>query len=156
MDRTLFGYRQGPEVEAMFPVIRRDGNAQKFPYCLDLIGGRRDGTESPWKTVVRETEEEIGINLETAGALCLHAERYPLRGLAGLDQGPDCPEEENMGVFLAVRLDDGFPPMSLGDEGEGLCLTTPSEFLSRKDVWPAFQQLAGRYLARNFGIEVKV
>ena len=42
-------------------VYRRDLNTKKLPGYLDLIGGGREGEESPFDTFKREVKEEVGL-----------------------------------------------------------------------------------------------
>jgi len=47
-------------------VYRRDTNTKKLPGYIDMIGGGREGEESPFDTFKREVKEEIGLDIEKA------------------------------------------------------------------------------------------
>jgi 8-oxo-dGTP diphosphatase len=45
-------------------VTRRDGNTDRHPFKLDLLGGGREGEESPFETFKREVKEEVNLVIE--------------------------------------------------------------------------------------------
>jgi len=115
-------------------VCRRDMNTKKFPGCLDMIGGGREGDESPFETFKRETMEEVG-----------------------LDIGPDdiqfsCPfqsfdDPTKISFFFVTKpLQFTKADIRFGDEGTEWLLMTVEEYLKSADGIPRQQERVRRFL----------
>ena len=96
-----------------------------FPDHLDLPGGKRDGTESPFETFQRELDEEFGLNVTAEDIL--YARVYP----ASL-------EPQKIAYFVVARL-YGVTELDIkfGDEGVFVDPMRLSEFLRDGRTIPA-------------------
>ena len=117
-------------------LLRRDDRADlAWPGRLDLPGGGREGAESGWQTIRRETLEELSLDVATSRRLW--ARRYPAGGPAA-----------RQSWFFVLRL-PAIPSgrLTLGDEGQGWTLLTPASYLGRTDAIPRQQARVADYLA---------
>lgn len=110
-------------------VLRRDhSEGIPFPGLLDFPGGGREGDERPEECALRETREEVGLDLPEDALIW----RRPLG------------ESWFFAAHLpAHRVDD----VAFGGEGEGWMVMTPEEFVSRDDAIPHFREVLKAYLA---------
>ncbi len=117
--------------------LLRDARADiPFPGLWDLPGGGREGGESPEACVLRELEEEAGLQLAERRIVwrrlyrdALHPEGPPRWFLVA-----EVPEAEARGARL-------------GAEGQALRWFGVPEFLGRRDAIPHLQERLRDYLA---------
>lgn len=114
-------------------VLRRDHTRGiSWPGYLDLPGGGREGGESPLECALRETQEEVGLDVPP-DLICWNRCRTGSIGTSW---------------FFAAHLDAGAEAqITFGGEGSGWSLMAPHDFLARHDGIPHFQGLVADYLA---------
>ncbi|SFE36886.1 NUDIX hydrolase [Roseivivax sediminis] len=116
---------------ARLVVIRRDDRPDiPWPGYLDLPGGGREGAETPETCALRETAEELGLDVDR-GEIVWSAEWVSERGRTW-----------SFAAHLPARR---VADIRMGDEGTGWMLLTPAMFLARDDVVPHFQDYLRRY-----------
>ncbi|ETX14904.1 DNA mismatch repair protein MutT [Roseivivax halodurans JCM 10272] len=114
-------------------VIRRDPYPGiVWPGRLDLPGGGREGSESPEVCAVRETKEEVGLDLDPS-AFLWKADRQNQIG--------------RHWMFAAKLSAKHAKDVRLGTEGTGWTLMAPDVLLNRTDAIPPHQQMLRRFLA---------
>jgi 8-oxo-dGTP diphosphatase len=116
-------------------LLRRDHSAGiPWPECLDFPGGGREGNESPQACVLRETQEETGLQIDPLALRFVH-----LRGRA--------PKAD---WFFAAHLpSDAQHDVRFGGEGAGWETMTPAKAASHPLMIPHFAQILKRYLIEN-------
>ncbi|MCK0151764.1 NUDIX hydrolase [Marivita sp. S6314] len=110
-------------------VIERDhADGIPWPGYLDLPGGGREQDESAEACVLREAQEEIGLQLDP-------------RDLVWCAQ-------LNRGVFFAAHL-KAHREMDIvfGSEGIGWALMTPQDYATHPKAIPHFARMVRTYLA---------
>lgn len=118
-------------------ILRDDKPDIPFPNLWDLPGGGREGAESPIDCVLRETEEEVGLNV-SPGSL-VWARSYGQGVLMSWMFAAHLP---------ASQADD----LRLGEEGQELSLMAPQTYAAHPRAIPHFAQRLGEYLSgRNEG-----
>lgn len=113
-------------------LLRRDHNAGiPWPGCLDFPGGGREGHESPQACVLRETQEETGLQIDASALRIVH-----LRGRA--------PKAD---WFFAAHLPhDARHDVRFGGEGVGWEMMTPGNAALHPLLIPHFALILKRYL----------
>jgi 8-oxo-dGTP diphosphatase len=115
--------------------LRDDIPAIDCPGLWDLPGGGREGGETPRQTALRETREEVGLDL--APAEWLWARAFPSATLKG-----------TVSWLLVARLPAGAERgVAMGDEGQGWRLVPPEEFVAMDGAVPFLQDRVGVWLA---------
>lgn len=101
--------------DRLVSVLRDDKPGLAWANMWDLPGGGREGDEVPWDCALRETREEVGLDLT---------------GLAPAWEGtfPSQSRPGQVAWFYLLRLPAGRMPI-LGDEGQEVRLMTPGAFL---------------------------
>ena len=102
-------------------VIRRDDRPDiPWPDTWDFPGGGREGRETPFQTVARETREEVGLHLTPSNLV------WPTR----------CERTGQLPVwFFVARLPASAEAQVIfGDEGQGWRLACPDDVLAWTDV----------------------
>ena len=102
-------------------VIRRDDRPDiPFPGTWDFPGGGREGCETPFQTVARETREEVGLHLTPSDVVWqTRCER---------------PRQRPVWFFVARLPVAAAARVVFGDEGQGWGLADPDEVLAWPDV----------------------
>ena len=100
----------------------------------DLPGGGRDGTETPWETLSREVDEEVGLAMEEAEVL------WRMQSTSG--DKPDA----IVWFYVARMPADKVGEVLFGDEGEAWALMAPDRFMGLTPVVPYFPARLSRYL----------
>ncbi len=115
-------------------VYRRDLNTKKSPGLLDMIGGGREGDESPFETFKREIKEEIGLDV-----------REDDIQFSSQFQSYDDPTK--ISFFFATKpLNYQASDIKFGNEGIDWLLLTPEEFVNRSDGIERQQQRVKHYI----------
>lgn len=114
-------------------VLRRDHTPGiAWPGRLDFPGGGREGDETPIDCVIRETQEELGLELRQDELVEVH-----LRQSAS-----------GNGWYFAAHLPHGvIAQVQFGGEGAGWLTMAPSEYVSDPDAIPHFAEILSTYLA---------
>lgn len=115
-------------------VYRRDDKTDKYPLCLDLPGGRREGRETPFETFQREVREEFNLKITPEDIV------YTKRYLSIFTK-------HKSGYYVVAKLPaSAKSKIVFGPEGLGYTLMSLDTFLARKDAWPVYQQYAAEYI----------
>ena len=122
-------------------VYRRDLKTKKSPGCLDMIGGGRDGDESPFETFKREVKEEVGLDIQAS------------------DIQFSCPfpsyDDPNMISFFFVTkpLNYRKSDVKFGNEGTEWLTMSPQEFVNRPDAIERQQIRVSDYLTGKLSVQ---
>lgn len=113
--------------DRLLTILRDDDPVIPWPNMWDLPGGGREGSETPFETLVREVQEEVGLILPE------HAvewqKRYP--GIA---------IPNTFVWFFVARLPIGTESqIQFGNEGQEWRLQTIPEFTSQPNVIPSYE-----------------
>ncbi|KAA9006064.1 NUDIX domain-containing protein [Histidinibacterium aquaticum] len=103
-----------------------------WPGAWDLPGGGREGAESPWETLLREVEEEAGLDLRPAEVLW----RERSEGL----RGP-------VWFWVARLPEEALRGLLFGEEGSAWALMTPERVLRLEGLVPHHRARLERYRA---------
>ncbi len=102
-------------------VLRDDKPGISYPGMWDLIGGGREGNESPWECVAREIKEEFDIDLEKSSIVW--QKRYP-----------SVINPEQYAWFFVIQISNKqIENITFGDEGQCWKMATFQEYLSIKE-----------------------
>lgn len=116
--------------------IQRD-NKPGLAYAgmWDLPGGGRDAGETPFATVAREVQEELGITLREQSVRWLKA--YPA-----------LKDPQQISYFMVVTITDSdVAAIQFGNEGIGWRLVSLNTFMADGDVIEPLKQHLNNYLA---------
>jgi 8-oxo-dGTP diphosphatase len=118
--------------DAVVAIERDETPGIDWPGHWDLPGGGREGDEAPLACALRETREELGVEIDPAAVLWSRA--YPREGRGD-------------SWFFVVR-DDGFDAarVRFGDEGRGWALMPLSRFLTGPRVVPSLAARLAEFL----------
>ena len=119
----------GPQ---LVTILRDEIGTIPWPGRWDLVGGGREGDESPAECALREAHEEVGLQI-APGALSW-GRRYQ-RG------------EWFFWFFAAHLPDTAQADIRFGDEGQRYELVTPDSYLANAQGIPRFQSRLSDYLA---------
>ncbi len=119
--------------EAVVVLRRDDIPTIPFPGAVDLPGGGREGREAPIRCALRETREELGVEVPEARVTFG-------RVVPGILQG-------QMPIWFFVgRVDQALvDAMVLGDEGQAFWTEPVEAFLARTDAVPHLQRRLREY-----------
>lgn len=114
---------------------RRDHKTTRFPGCIDLPGGGREGNESPFQTFKREIKEEFGLDIQESDIDFSATVRSIV--------------EPAKNSYFVVTKPLSFKPSDVvfGNEGSEWLLLTPEEFVNRPDGIERQQKRVKKYLA---------
>lgn len=113
---------------------RRDFKTNKYPGCIDMPGGGREGNESPFETFKREVNEEFGININENDILFSCSFR-------------SFDDPTKISFFITTKqLKYSEADVLFGDEGTGWQIMTPDEFIHRADGIDRQQMRVKNYL----------
>lgn len=105
-----------------------------YPGLWDLPGGGREGDEGPVACVMREVQEEFGLEIDPAW-LCWQR-RY------------ERTDPDQAGWFFAAEIGaHEVAAIRFGPEGEEWAMVPFDDFLARTDAVPALQARLAEYLA---------
>lgn len=136
-DEDFIGAKVALFVGADLVVILRDDKPDiPFPAHWDFPGGGREAGESPEACVLRETAEEIGLQLSPDDLT--YRRCYQSEG--------------QIGWFFAAHLAAAVAgQIRLGDEGQCWELMSPETYCSHPKAVPNFQTRLKDYLLRGEG-----
>lgn len=115
--------------DRLLALLRDDHPGLPWAGWWDLPGGGREAREAPAETFAREAREELGLDL--AAAEWLWARHFA----SGTDPA-------RRSWFFVVRL-LGRPRVTLGDEGQGWALMTPTRFAALPRAIPFLRERVG-------------
>lgn len=115
-------------------VYRRDTKTKKSPGCIDMIGGGREGDESPFETFKREVKEEVGLDIQDKDIQF----SYPF-------QSYDYPTKISF-FFATKHLKYEKSDIKFGNEGTEWLTMTPEEFINHSDGIERQQERVKDYL----------
>ena len=126
--------------DRLLTLLRDDKPTIAWPACWDLVGGEREPGESPIETLIRETREEVGLDI--AARPLLWARPMPAW------QGPDLRT-----WFFVLRLPrTAVRDLLFGDEGGAWALVTPERFMTMPDTIPVLIERMTVWLDDTGGI----
>ncbi|NAZ36327.1 NUDIX domain-containing protein [Rubellimicrobium sp. CFH 75288] len=124
----LFGSR-------MLWLLRDDRPDLPFAGLWDLVGGGREGPETPRETLIREAREETGLDLEAAEWLWQRP--FPAMGAP-----------HRTGWFFVLQLPEHHAArITLGEEGQGWLLAQPADFVRHPQAVPALRDRVALWLS---------
>ena len=115
-------------------ILRDDKPDIPFPAHWDLPGGGREGKETPQRCALRETYEEVGLQLEEIDIVW--SRRY--------DNG-----DQTNWFFVALLPPDEVENIRFGDEGQGWKLMDPEEYCDHPKAVPNFTMRLRDYLGEQ-------
>lgn len=116
-------------------VYRRSSDAPQAQNLIDLPGGGREGSESPYQTFAREVKEEFGLIIGPKDII--YGRRY---------QGKQ--NQGHFGYHLVAQLPASTESqIHYGNEGVGYTLMSLNDYLNRADAWAVYQERTRDYLA---------
>lgn len=121
-------------------VYRRDIKTKKWPGYLDMIGGGREGSESPFETFKREVKEEVGLDIEKDSIQFA----CPFKSY-------DDPTKISF-FFVTKKLDYSSGDIKFGNEGSEWLMMTPEEFIKRPDGIDRQQNRVKDYMNGRLGV----
>lgn len=113
--------------EHLLITLRDDRPDIPYPNMWDFPGGGREGAETPFETMARETLEEVSLVVPRAAVIW--EKRYPLSSTA----------REPSWFFVARLPAAAEGQIVLGDEGQEWRLVTPEVFLGLPNAIPNMQ-----------------
>jgi 8-oxo-dGTP diphosphatase len=114
-------------IGADLAVIRRDDKPDiPYPGHWDLPGGGREGDESPVDCALRETQEELGLQLSPSDVVWSMSYPRPVRGMVWF--------------FVAHMPEATARDIRLGREGQEWRLMSPEDYMSDALAVPHFAQ----------------
>jgi len=125
--------------DSLLVYLRDDKPGLPFAACWDFPGGGREGQESPFACLQRETTEEFGILLRPEQLLWQRS--YPSWHQPGV-----------VSFFMVGQLDaTQVSSIRFGDEGQCWGWMTPAEYLGHRAAVPYLQQRLQHYLQHMAG-----
>jgi 8-oxo-dGTP diphosphatase len=150
--RTLYGGRDmdttGPHDGAkvalflgdqLISILRDDFDHISYPNLWDLPGGGREGNETPFQTVARETHEELGLVLPETAVLWQSA--FPA------NFNPN----KWVAFFVAQLPASALDGVAFGDEGQRWALYDMEAFIALPDRVPSYGARLQRWIAETGG-----
>ena len=126
MQDNVIGAKLALFLGARIVVIQRDEKpGLLWPGYWDMPGGGREGAETPLQCALRETLEEISLDLDPS--LVTWGRCYPTSS------------GHRAWFFAAWAPEAMADQIVLGDEGQGWALWTPEQFLAHEKSVPQFK-----------------
>ena len=120
--------------DSLLVYLRDDKPGLPFAACWDFPGGGREGQESPFACLQRETQEEFGIVLKPAQIIWQRS--YPSWHQPG-----------TLGVFMVGLLEPSqAASIRFGDEGQYWRWMRAADYLALSTAVPYLQQRLQDYL----------
>lgn len=110
--------------ERLLITLRDDRSDIPFPNMWDFPGGGREGDETPFQTMARETLEEVALVVPHEAVVW--EKRYLWASTA----------QEPSWFFVARLSEAAEQEIALGDEGQAWRLVKPEEFLAMGGAIP--------------------
>lgn len=114
--------------DKLLVLLRDDTPGILFPLHWDFPGGGREGDETPFETLTRETREEVGLHLAETSVVWsteLAAAHHP---------------GQRVWFFVARLPASAVSQVSFGDEGICWALMTPAQFLALGNAVPSLAE----------------
>ncbi|WP_106746794.1 NUDIX hydrolase [Yoonia maritima] len=112
--------------DKLISILRDDFDHIPYPNLWDLPGGGREGDETPFETVTRELNEELGLSLPPAAVLW--------QSNFAANYKPDA----WVGFFVAQLPADTVTQVKFGDEGQRWDLFDLLSFIALPNRVPSF------------------
>lgn len=119
-------------------LLRDDKPGIPFPAMWDLPGGGREGDEPPEVCALRETREELGLDL-------------PADVIGWRRAFPSSLGAGTAWFFVAELPDLDLGQVALGDEGQRWQVMAPEDFIARADAVPHLRHRLRVYLSETRG-----
>ncbi len=123
--------------DKLLVILRDDIPGIVWPGHWDLPGGGREGTETPFETVARETREEVGLILPQGSVLS--CQQHPAETKPGAV----------VFLFLAHLPAHTAADIRLGDEGQMWQLMAPQDYAAHPLRIPHFADRVLGIMAEN-------
>ena len=141
-DGTFDGAKVALFLGDLLVIMRRDDDPRiPWPGFLDFPGGGREGSETPFQTVARETREELGLHLPEESVLWCTCDRHAERDVL-------------LWFFVARLPADCVANIVFGDEGQYWRLAEVNDVLARPDVAGQLQRRLANWLAGEAACDV--
>ncbi|MFA7285497.1 MAG: NUDIX domain-containing protein [Candidatus Paceibacterota bacterium] len=115
-------------------VYRRDNKTKRFPLAVDILGGGREGNESPFETFKREVFEEVALNI--LEDYVVYAKRYQ-----------SIVDAKKSMFFIVVKSDKlRKEDIVFGNEGLEYIIMSPKDFILLPDGVSVQQKRTEEYL----------
>lgn len=122
--------------DRLLTTLRDDFAHIPYPGHWDFVGGGREAGETPRETLMREAQEEVGLDLR--GAEWLWESPFP-----------SFTDPSRGSWFYVLRMPErAARDIAMGDEGQGWLLLPPRAFLALPRAVPALQDRLRVWLGR--------
>ena len=126
--------------DKLVSILRDDLPDIPYPNLWDLPGGGREEDETPFETVARELQEELGLHLPAQAVLW--QSRFPADG-----------NPETWVEFFVARLPaSAAADIVFGDEGQRWALFSVDDFIALPHRVPSFGRRLKRWIAETGGL----
>ncbi|MFQ1701127.1 NUDIX hydrolase [Loktanella agnita] len=126
--------------DCLISILRDDRPDIPYPNLWDLPGGGREGDETPFETMARELNEELGLHLPQEAVLW----QNPFPGYSD--------PQKWVGFFVARLPVAASNDIVFGDEGQRWDLFALNDFMALPNRMPSYGGRLDRWVAETGGI----